>query len=244
VIELSAMALVENPAAQSVILKVLQDNNIEPDFCDSDQSGLEHLKQRKFDLVVLDSDICNASEMVQAVRTSASSSKALVFAITKSPEQLRASAGCGGFFALRKPLREGDISSLIRAGYGTMLRERRQYFRCSAATPIQIEVGSDLLVLGRSLNISSGGMAIESEFPMRAGVNVKVSFALPGGRARIEARAQVVWADQRGKAGFRFVDSPPEMQRILNDWLNEKFEAQLQADDGNLAGLPVLVPAS
>lgn len=243
-IELSGMALVEDPAVRQVVLKALEENNIELDFCNSDRSGREHLKRQKFDLVVLDSDVCNATDMLHAVRTSPSSSKALVFAITNSPKGFRVASDCGATFALRKPVREDEISGLIRAGYGTMLRERRQYFRCNMVMPVRIGLGGDTAVLASSMNLSRGGMAAQTEFPMQTGASVEITFALPGDGGRIQGLAQVVWADQRGKAGFRFANLAPGMQRALDEWLSAKFYAQVQGEGESLACQPALIPAT
>ena len=208
-----------------------------------DRSGLEHLKRQKFDLVVLDSEACNPTQMLEAVRNSASSGKALVFAVIDSPGAFRVGANCGATFAIRKPVREDEISSLIRAGHGAMLRERRQYFRCNVAVPVQIDFRNQSVVLARSTNLSAGGMAIEAEFPMQAGTSVEVKFALPNSAVRINTLAQVVWADQRTKAGVRFVNLAPNMQRALDEWLSGKFNLQLQADRESFARYPTLVPA-
>ena len=237
------MAVVENVATRNVILKALQDNDINADVCDSDQSGLEHLKRQKFDLVVVDSEACSLTQMLEAVRNSASSGNALIFALIDSRDALRVGSDCGATFAIRKPAREEDISSLILAGYGTMLRERRQYFRCNVTVPVQIYFRNQSVVLARSTNLSAGGMAIEAEFPMQVGTSVEIAFALPNLAVRINTLAQVVWADQRTKAGVRFVNLAPNMQRELDAWLSGKFNLQLQADRESFARCPTLVPA-
>jgi PilZ domain-containing protein len=68
-------------------------------------------------------------------------------------------------------------------------------------------------------DLSEGGMAVQAVTPLQIGDPVHFSFELMNPRCRIEAEAQVAWADAYGQAGLAFRDIPPRPARQLKDWL-------------------------
>jgi hypothetical protein len=68
-------------------------------------------------------------------------------------------------------------------------------------------------------NLSSGGLAIQAVGRLHAGQVVHLRFDLLRPKIRIEATAEVTWADASGQAGVRFIDLAPRSQRLLKDWI-------------------------
>jgi hypothetical protein len=68
-------------------------------------------------------------------------------------------------------------------------------------------------------DLSESGMAVQAVTPLHVGEAVHFSFELMNPRCRIEADAQVAWADAFGQAGLAFRDIAPRPARQLKDWL-------------------------
>lgn len=63
-------------------------------------------------------------------------------------------------------------------------------------------------------------MAFQAVGPLDSEKGVSLRIQLPHSRARIEAKAHVVWlSESKRHAGVRFMDMPPELRMQLRDWL-------------------------
>ena len=68
-------------------------------------------------------------------------------------------------------------------------------------------------------DLTESGIAVQTVTPLRAGDEVDLRFELIAPRVKVETRGQVVWADDNGQAGVRFVDLQSKLRRSLRDWL-------------------------
>jgi hypothetical protein len=55
--------------------------------------------------------------------------------------------------------------------------------------------------------------------------NLQISCELPGATSELKAQAEVVWQDESGNVGVRFVSVPAHQQRALELWLAQQFLA-------------------
>lgn len=112
-------------------------------------------------------------------------------------------------------------------GAGEMQKDDR------APVRIQIECrGTGPFFSARSLNISRGGVFLQTEYLLTPGRPVQLNFCLPDG-PRISARGRVVWTrgpgDPRGPAGMgiQFETLAPEVLRVLENLIQSS-----QKDNG------------
>jgi len=71
-------------------------------------------------------------------------------------------------------------------------------------------------------DLSDSGAAIQcgdGDFPTG---NLHLDFSLPNDPDRIHATAEVVWQDNSGAAGVRFLDMASSARKRLTDWLKEE----------------------
>ncbi|HEU5395242.1 MAG TPA: TIGR02266 family protein [Candidatus Methylomirabilis sp.] len=94
-----------------------------------------------------------------------------------------------------------------------------------APVQIQIEYGGEgPFFSAQSLNISRGGVFLQTEFLLPPGRAVQLNFQLPAG-PRVSARGRVIWTrspgDPRGPAGMgiQFETLPPEALRAIEGLL-------------------------
>jgi len=73
---------------------------------------------------------------------------------------------------------------------------------------------------GILLNVSEGGLSFQGIGVVRQKQLIDLSFRLPGTDSPIEARGEVVWANESGKGGgLRFVDLSERARQPIKQWL-------------------------
>jgi uncharacterized protein (TIGR02266 family) len=100
-------------------------------------------------------------------------------------------------------------------------QDRRLHRRVSLVTQIRTVVDGKTLV-GYSRDISSGGVFVETENPAAKGSEVTLRFKLRETSAILEVRALVVYALAGEGMGLKFLDPPPEVRRVLEQFVNEQ----------------------
>ena len=193
-------------------------------------SGFEDLpnllKQRKFEGVVIDYRIAKkvAFEAIKIIRLSASNRSAVVLAITESDDQIASAFLAGANLTIKRPLSSESILSTLKLAYGSMLRERRRYFRAIIAVPVSVEQGESLYQC-QTVNVSEGGMAVVHENTLRLDRRNIVRFRLPED-CEIVADAIVRWS-KAGLAGLQFLSLRAWHKAQLQSWLAQKLEEKL-----------------
>jgi hypothetical protein len=76
-----------------------------------------------------------------------------------------------------------------------------------------------------TVNVSRNGMAVRSPTPFNLAESLEIALDLPTGKT-VLAQGAVVWDDRHGKAGIQFTSSP-EMQQLLDSWLDVRFAYSL-----------------
>ena len=108
----------------------------------------------------------------------------------------------------------------------TIVRERRRSFRCPVAIPAAV-VNDGVKSNCQVVNLSEGGMAIAESPALKPGGQVKVVFTLPGQADFFTFDSEVCWYDDKGRAGLRSLNIPPEQHSALQNWLSIKLEEDL-----------------
>lgn len=78
-------------------------------------------------------------------------------------------------------------------------------------------------------DISAEGLGIQAVGHLRAGQSVLTRFDLLNPRTRIEAAAEVVWANESGQAGLRFAELSSRTRHNMNDWMLTNLFATIES---------------
>ena len=81
-----------------------------------------------------------------------------------------------------------------------------------------------------SVNLSSGGLAVQCAATLAHGSTMDISFTLPDTTSPIEAKAKLAWTAPGGLAGLSIVEIHPALERELHQWLVERAQAEGAAD--------------
>ena len=207
----------------------MQQFAIVTEVCNDAGLAVRQLNRQKFEAVIVDLGLAQASEILEQVRLSPFNRTAVTFAIVAPREpgsveipqdQVRPN------FVLEKPLSASSVGRTLKVAFGSIVRERRRSFRCPVTIPAVIFADgtkSDCQVV----NLSEGGMAIAESPALKPGGQVKVIFTLPGQIDFFAFESEVCWYDDKGRAGLRSLNIPPEQHSALQNWLSIKLEEDL-----------------
>lgn len=108
---------------------------------------------------------------------------------------------------------------------GSIDEHQQRYFRVTIEVPIQLEYEGEHIP-SKTVNISSGGLAVQCPAKLPPGANLQISFTLPGVNLPIEAKAKLAWNGPEGLAGISIVEIHPAVDHELQQWLLEQARAE------------------
>ena len=205
--------------------RALGEVSIRPDLCREVPEALRLLHTRKFDAVIVDSHLgAQSASVLEEVRSSASNRTAVTFAIDSIG--MDSSMRKLSSFVFDGPISSDSVRRTLRAGYGMILRERRRYFRCPTCISVLILKRPTCEVRCHSINISEGGLALNTSVSFKPGELVQLRFALPGRQDPWTMEGTVCW-EKVERIGVRFASISPERKNELQEWLARKLEEQI-----------------
>ena len=190
----------------------------------SDQAA-QSIKSKKFDAVMVDvDDIENGTTVLSGLRAGKSNNKSIAFAVVNGTTSVKTAYELGANFVISKPVSIERVTRCFRAAYGLILRERRRYQRHRVSAPAQVLTSKGYVAV-QILDVSEGGASLS--FPVRNNVSgeagmVTLLFQLNNMPKTIEAKGELLWTEDSGRAGFRIIAMAPEPRRIFDEWLAEQ----------------------
>lgn len=233
---LESLLLSHDPELVRVIRPTLEKLSIDVEICQDARSGSDILISDKFDAVIVDcDDLSGGLALLQGLRNTPSNKNSVAFAILNGKRTTTQEAfGMGANFVLQKPISTLNASRCFHAALNFMLKERRRYFRQPVKMEVQVILEGKTLT-STSTNISEGGVALLLREALPKGATPHLKFALPDSSIRIEVEAEVAWADFKGLAGLRFHNMPRMAQAQLEEWLDDRMEAEFPGSKDRLA---------
>ena len=185
-------------------------------------NAAERLKKEKFEACVVSLGP-GAEAVMEAVRTSASNSRMIIYGLGGSAQEAMRYSKYGINAIFQEPVERSAALKLVRATNTLVLHEFRRYVRIPVVTEVTVLINESRKLTATTLEVSSGGMSIKSSDDIGAGQAVEVSFALLT-LPRIWIRANVSWRKPKHSFGVRF-DSADERRRKLKDWIDAYLES-------------------
>jgi hypothetical protein len=188
------------------------------------QSALQAMHRTKVDALFVDREIDPELSLLNEMRAASGNRRALGFAIIPR-EQAPGGAFRVADFLMDKPLMPQRLERALRAGHGLMLRERTRYFRKSIRIPVTLSDSSARIIAATTINISQGGLALESPTRLAPGQVHAVEFRLPGTETALNFCGRVIWSDDHGQAGLCLSDMNASHRQQLLEWIHKEFNA-------------------
>jgi CheY-like chemotaxis protein len=218
--QLKALLMSRSHPSYELVGEVLQDSDIMSDSCGSAQEAIELMARGNYAALVLDFDVAGAPQVAKLARLTPAKSRPVVFAMIGAGTDVAGAYEAGANFVLYKPLVPEQISRSVRAARGFMRRDRRKKSRQAVQTVVYLLFGRAAIPT-LMVDLSEEGLCIQAGEPLPPIQEVPVHFLLPHSARAIEGRAEVVWADDLGRAGLFFTKLAPQVARRLKNWLRK-----------------------
>jgi PilZ domain len=129
-------------------------------------------------------------------------------------------------FMMQKPLSSALVARTLKFACTIWLKKQRADYRVSINSKAELSLWPDGLKQATTrvslLDISRGGICLKADSPIEKSSSVQVTFCLPESPDIIHARGAVTWAEASGLTGIRFSSIPPQEQRALETWLEQR----------------------
>lgn len=121
------------------------------------------------------------------------------------------------------PIREREAFQVVRSTHLLLMKELRRYVRVPLVCPVTLETGTQVLHAS-SVEISAGGMLLNTKAALKVPQAVLTTFALPGATAT-SIRSVVCWTrDDEGTAAIRF-DPGDTRRAAVRQWVDDYLGA-------------------
>jgi PilZ domain-containing protein len=210
-----------DPGVFGIIDRVLREFAICTHLCLSASKAVVQLQKGSTDLVVIDWDGADCSELLKKARNLSNCKKPTVVAITPSDYVVP-----GVHLVLKKPLTvEAGINSL-KSAYRKMLVDHRRHARYALMIPVIATHSEGGTMPVTITDIGDGGVGLSTKEYLSVGDVISFRVHLPGSIRHILIEIRVLWAREYGRVGCEFLRIPPVDLVILQDWLKERIRVK------------------
>ena len=209
--------------------RILINLGMDVEHCSNPSVALSLFASQHFDTVMVDCDREEAAgALISEIQLNDSAKNAVVIAILNGGSNPRGVFGKGANFVLYKPVSEERLNRSVAAAKTMIRTERRLTQRIPLDANASIAYASTENEVTRVVDLSVDGIAIYSAKPLPRNCKVYFQFSLPDEQSTVRISCEVIWQNDAGNVGLRFVDVPKASRRILDYWIKNKLGRQLQ----------------
>lgn len=187
----------------------------------SQEEAIQQIERHKFEALVtaLEDD---AAPLLEAVRTSRSNSRLVLYGIAKSAQQALRFSRYGINAVIDNPAERQGALKVVRATHLLVLHELRRYVRIPLITTVMFK-GDGGEQTATSREISGGGISLQLKHLPSMEERVELKFTLRSA-GYVEIPGTVCWLAANDKlAGVRF-DQGAESRQIVKEWIEHYLE--------------------
>jgi len=184
-------------------------------------NAAERLRREKFEACVLNlGEGAGAEAVMEAARSSPSNSRCVIYGLGGNAQEAMRYSKYGINAMFSEPLERPAAIKLVRATHLLVLHEFRRYVRVPVITEVAVRADGNRFTAS-SIEISSGGMSLQSGEELSLHTNVEISFALVT-LPRVTVRGVVSWRKPKSY-GVRF-DAADERRHTVKKWIDSYLE--------------------
>jgi CheY-like chemotaxis protein len=238
--KLKALIMCRNPHSLRFLGDALEQFDVRQDCCNSAQETIELVARANYAILIVDFDLPEAAKAAKFAHMAPEHRRPVIFGMIGASTELEQTLRAGVNFPLYKPLQSEQILHSIRAAYGFVRQERRHAPRHPVETVVYLIFGKRAAIPTLMVNLSEEGFCVQAADPLPTFENVDVHFLLPGTKRAIEAKAELVWTDNRGCAGMFLSEMTMATQRFLRNWLERHVQQTHGSERIKASPAPVL----
>jgi CheY-like chemotaxis protein len=224
--EVRALVSSTDNISASMLRRCLNSVGVMPEEGVRIEDVLSRVRRSRYEAVVVDLTLPGATDLLRRLRSDPSSKNAVLFAMADNQHGVRESFQLGATFVLEKPLGLDRTLRCFRAAYGLIIGERRRYYRHRITVPVTILRSGGEQLNGRSVDISSGGILLDTTTSVPENTQLKVHFKLPRISENMVIACEVIWS-QEGRLGLRFLRYSKNAKEELTNWLTQQIDREM-----------------
>jgi len=210
-----------DPNLFGTISRMLENFSITSHVCSS-SAARDLLGKGSTDLVVIDQESEEPSELMQTIWKGGKWRKPTVLAISSADAPLP-----GAHVNLKKPVTTESGTKCLKAAYSRMLLDYRRHVRHALMIPVFATHEDSRKVMSVTVaDIGDGGVGLCAREELVIGDVLSFRLHLPRTPRAISLRVRVLWTREYGRVGCEFLRIPPIDLTILQDWLKEKTQVK------------------
>jgi hypothetical protein len=180
------------------------------------------LKKEKFEACVVRVG-SHAQSVLESARGSRSNSRMVIYGLGGSVRDAMSLSKYGLNAVFQEPLERPAALKLVKATQMLVLHEFRRYVRIPVMTDVSVAAGKSHFSAS-SVELSSGGMSLNTSEDISIGTPLEISFALLT-LPRIWVRGTVSWSKPTANMfGIRF-DPRDERRLKIKEWVDSYLES-------------------
>jgi hypothetical protein len=181
------------------------------------------LNRQKFEACVLRLYDPEADRILKAARNPPSNRRLVIYGIARNTQEAMRYACYGINAVLDEPLDRQSVLKVVRATHLLVIHELRRYVRIPVTSQIEVDTGNRTPIAATAVEVSSGGMSVQSLAPLPKSDPLRLILNLPG-LEKLNVRAFVTWYRDSDKTyGLRF-DSTDERRLKVRGWIDQYLE--------------------
>jgi CheY-like chemotaxis protein len=222
---LRSLLLSNDQSTVRVVSRVFKDLEVDLDHCAETVAALSQAIEHHYDAIIVDDAMEEPHVALQKLIELPSCGSSVRIILADPAAALHSVVRANTQVVIYKPLSPERVRHGLRAVRNLMTRERRRGNGRISTTLSARMSPSHARGPGRQVTItdlSETGAALRCDLdhlPASGGVNI--DFALPGEPEMIHATAELVWQDNKERAGVRFLDMPSQGRKQLSRWIKE-----------------------
>jgi CheY-like chemotaxis protein len=219
-----SLVLCRDPDVLRALCPILFEMNMGVEICLGSNGASRMVRKRKFDAIIVECDKDGGGlAVLQQLRADSPNQSTITVGVVDDYKIMKEAFATGANFVLSKPISTEDASRILRFTKGMISRMVRRFLRVAVHHLSHVDISS-MKDPAFILDLSEGGIAIQSLAPMQHGQIVGISFDLPGTSDKIKATAKVVWNDPSGRIGMEFEDISDQHRARLKSWVEERLK--------------------
>lgn len=220
---LRSLLLTRDENTARIVTRGFKDLEVELQHFPEPETALTHATNHRYDAIVVDDQVEDAHLILEKMITLPGCSKSVRIALAEPVASMNTVFKTGTQVIIYKPLSLERVRQGLRAVRNLMGRDRRRGSRrVKTMIPVRVSRRQARGAYKQMLlaDLSDSGAAVHCEagdLPVSGTLNLE--FALPGMTELVHTTAELVWQDDEGAAGVRFLDMPSYARKHLTQWL-------------------------
>jgi CheY-like chemotaxis protein len=224
---LKILVVDDDPDVLKLIKTVIQSLGYEVLGLVDSREAAARIGRQKFDGIFVDARMpqLDGVELVHRIRSSATNNSVPIVMLTgyDDVETMRAGFRAGITFFMGKPPEVRQVGNILKLMQDVMLREKRSYVRLPMRTVVTCRCGEHRFT-SASLNISEGGMLLETSGGLDAGHEVELRFSVPSSPAILNPLAIVVRREPPDRMAVQFMGLSVEDRKAIQGFISVRVK--------------------